>query len=390
MVIYSISKSSNVYIALGGSVRLVLEGYLYMQHQGFLQTHPGWSSLHVNAAQSAEYLRALIEHSPIAIVVLDAGHHYTLCNAAFQKLFQYSSEELAKSNIDSLIAAPSLVEEAADLTRSVLRGEKVHTVTQRRRKDGMIVDVELHGVPLFVEDELAGVYGLYQDVTERNRTRNAFRNITHKLENLQQEERRRIARDLHDSTSQELAVLNWNLRRLTQLVANGDEAVKDLVRQTKDLAYECSERIRSTSYLLHPPLLDHGLAPAIAELAAGFEQRSGVRVDLTLSRTLGRLSNEQEVALYRIVQEGLANVLRHSGSPVVHILLQEQSNWLKLTLADEGNGCEDETVSIRRHGTGIKGMRERLEQLGGLLTVCYASTGTTITADLPLESTFHA
>jgi len=362
-----------------------------MQQHGFLQTHLGSPTLQIESAPSATYLRALIENNPIAIVVLDADHHYTMCNSAFQRLFQYSSEELAASDLDALIAAPRVVQEAANLTRRVLQGEKVHTVTQRRRKDGMIVDVELYGVPLFVNDELAGVYGLYQDVTERNRTRSAVRNMTDKLEHIQEEERRRIARDLHDSTSQELAVLNWNLRRLMHLVSSADETVRNLVRQTKDLAYECSERIRSTSYLLHPPLLDDdGLPSAITELAEGFEQRSGIRVDLTLPRKLGRFSNEVEVALFRIVQEGLANVLRHSGSPVVHISLKEQSNWLKLTLIDEGSGCDGETIPRRRSGTGINGMRERLEQLGGLLTVCYASNGTTITADLPTENTFHA
>jgi two-component system NarL family sensor kinase len=362
-----------------------------MQQHEYFQAHPGTSSLYGEADLSATYLSALIEHSPIAIVVLDARHRYTMCNPAFQRLFQYSSEELASSDLDSLIVAPEVVPEAASLTRSVLQGKKVHTITQRRRKDGMIVDVELYGVPLFLNDQLAGVYGLYQDVTERNRTRNAFRSVTDKLEHIQEEERCRLARDLHDSTSQELALLNWNLRRLMHLVADGDEAVKDLVHQTKALAYECSERIRSASYLLHPPLLnDAGLAGALAGLAEGFEQRSGIRVDLALPKMLGRFSNEVEVALFRIAQEGLANVLRHSESPSVRISLEQQTTWLRLTLVDQGRSVGEHGGTRRNTGTGIKGMRERLEQLGGLLTVHCASSGTTITADLPTGNNFDA
>src|SRR6202000_3551590 len=117
-------------------------------------------------------------------------------------------------------------------------GNKVHTVTQRRRRDGMMVDVEVYGIPLMVDNKLAGVYALYQDVTERNKAQTAFREISDQLENLQQQERRRLARDLHDSTSQELAVLNWNLTRLMSLVGGRDEALKTLGQQTKETAEE--------------------------------------------------------------------------------------------------------------------------------------------------------
>src|SRR5882672_8345918 len=103
----------------------------------------------------------------------------------------------------------------------------------------MIVDVEIYGIPLIVDGVLDGVYGVYQDVTERNHAKTAYRQLSQMLSDAQHEERRRIARDLHDSTSQELAVLNWNLRRLMHLVSSADETVRNLVRQTKDLAYEC-------------------------------------------------------------------------------------------------------------------------------------------------------
>jgi len=203
---------------------------------------------------------------------------------AFERLFQYAPKELSSSDLDDLVAGPEMADEAACLSGRVMRRNKVHTVTQRRRRDGMMVDVEIYGIPLMVDDKLAGVYALYQDVTERNKAQMAFREISGQLENLQQEERRRLARDLHGSTSQELAVLNWNLTRLMNLVGDRDEALKTLVQQTKEIAYECSARIRSVAYLLHPSLLgEAGLAQAIPWLADGFEQRSGVRVTLDMS-----------------------------------------------------------------------------------------------------------
>ncbi len=157
----------------------------------------------IDAASSFAYLEVLIEHSPIAIAVLDGEHRFRLCNPAFGKLFQYRPEELASCALDSLIAAPDYLLEASRMSREVLAGKKVHTVTQRRRKDGTVLDVEIHGIPLIFDGAVQGVYGLYQDVTERNNALTACREMAHQLETIRQEERRRSARDL---PSQKLAV----------------------------------------------------------------------------------------------------------------------------------------------------------------------------------------
>jgi two-component system, NarL family, sensor kinase len=364
-----------------------------MREHEFFETHTMFPSTRTDAGTSAAHLRALIENSPIAIVILDAQYRYTMCNPAFKKLFQYTPKELSSADLDDLIAGPEMADEAACLSGRVMRGNKVHTVTQRRRRDGMMVDVEIYGIPLMVDDKLAGVYGLYQDVTERNKAQRAFREISGQLENLQQEERRRLARDLHDSTSQELAVLNWNLTRLMNLVGDRDEALKTLVQQTKEIAYECSARIRSVAYLLHPPLLgEAGLTQAVPWLAEGFEQRSGIRVTLDVSADLGRCRDEVEIAVFRVVQEGLANVLRHSGSPVATISLHRKGRWLELTVSDQGKGHARETLMQardRRNGIGISGMRERVEQLGGCFRIDCNEEGTTVKATIPMEVNFH-
>ncbi len=364
-----------------------------MREHEFFETHPVFPSTRNDAGTSAAYLRSLIENSPIAIVVLDAHYRYTMCNPAFKALFQYTPKELASTDLDDLIASPEQADEAACLSGRVMRGNKVHMVTRRRRRDGMMVDVEIYGIPLMVDDRLAGVYALYQDVTERNKAQMAFREISGQLENLQQEERRRLARDLHDSTSQELAVLNWNLTRLANLVGDRDEPLKTLVQQTKEIAYECSARIRSAAYLLHPPMLgEAGLTSAISWLAEGFEQRSGIRVMLEISPELGRYRDEVETAVFRVVQEGLANVLRHSGSPVVRISLQKQASWLELAIADQGKAHSRDILLQalnRKNGVGISGMRERVEQLGGCLQIESNGRGTTVKATIPMEINSH-
>jgi two-component system, NarL family, sensor kinase len=360
-----------------------------MQGSEYLQAHLGASSFQDDSGCSSIYLQALIENSPIAIVVLDSFHRYALCNPAFQRLFKYSPEELAASTLDDLISTPRFAEEAARLTRLVMQGTHTHCVTQRRQKNGMIVDVEVYGVPLIVNGQVMGVYGLYQDITERNRSIHASRHISGKIDIIQQEERRRIARDLHDSTSQELAALNWNLNRLTRLVAGGEESLRELVEYSRQLAQECSEKIRSASYLLHPPFLYQAdLASAIEDLSQGFQHRSGVDVELSLCGDLDSLPSEVEATFYRIVQEGLANTLRHSHSLRVRVSLQWHSNWLKLTMANEETGDHDKDspgVPRRSTGTGIEGMRERLNQLGGALQVQHRKNGMTISASLPID-----
>jgi len=343
-----------------------------------------------DAAATATYLRALLENSPIAIMVLDARHRFATCNPAFVKLFQYTPRELAQADIDTLISGPEAAEEAARLTRTVLQGINVHLVAQRRRRDGMTVDVEIYGIPLTVEGKLTGVYALYQDVSERNRARNAFRRISDQLENLQQEERRRLARELHDSTAQELAVLNWNLTRLMGLVDGHGDVLKDLVAETRDLAQQCSARIRSASYLLHPPVLgEAGLALAIPWMVEGFTQRSGIRVAVEIGEDLGRLPDDVELAIYRVVQESLANVLRHAGAAEAKIGLRRERHRVELTVSDSGPARSSQS-SMRSHdgrsGVGISGMRERVEQLGGCLRIECGVPGTRLTAVLPLEA----
>jgi two-component system NarL family sensor kinase len=353
-----------------------------MVDHDFLEAHNVFPAA-LQSGNSVLYLRALLENSPIATLVLDAQHRYTMCNPAFEKLFQYTPEQLSTEDIDTLIA-PDRSHEATQITQSVLRGVKVHTLAQRRRRDGALLDVEIHGIPLIVDGELAGVYGLYQDVTEQNHAREAFRSIADRLESLQQEERRKLARDLHDSTSQELAALNWNLTRLLRLVSSEQENdLNKLVRETQDIARQCSDRIRSASYLLHPPALGKGgLASAVPWMVEGFEQRSGIRVHLEMSADLGRFRSGVEVTLYHVLQEGLANVLRHSGSQRVTISLLRKENWLELVIKDRGTNTSETSAS--RPGIGIKSMRERIDQLRGFFSIDIGRKGTTLVATVPV------
>lgn len=354
-----------------------------------------WNSLLQNstignaAGSDRAYLQLLIEHSPIAIVILNASHQAEHCNPTFERMFGYARDEIVNCNFDELIACGERLEEARLCTLSVLNGEKRQLFTRRRRKDGTWIDVDIHGIPLIVDGVLRGVYGLYVDITERTRAESSLRQLSLELMHLQEKEKRRIARELHDATSQELALLSLALGKLQRKLPPEDRELITLVNEIKDLTRQCTQKIRSASYLLHPPLLQEaGLVPAISWLAEGFSERTGIRVNVHISSRLGRLAEMAELAIFRVVQESLSNVVRHSTSSVVDIRLSRRRfGTIELSVRDHGARASGNQMSniVHQHGVGIAGMKERMRELGGRLDVHSVSGGMAVVATLPAE-----
>jgi two-component system, NarL family, sensor kinase len=205
---------------------------------------------------------------------------------------------------------------------------------------------------------------------------------------IQDEERRRIARELHDGTAQNLFGISTNLAKLNQLSEDKPEA-KRLIDECESLGNESLQEIRTLSYLLHPPLLDEaGLVSALQWYVQGFTKRSGIYVDL-VAQPMDRLPADVELAFFRIVQESLTNVRRHSGSETASIRLETKSGEILLQIQDRGRGLpaqktSDDVDDIIEMGVGIPGMQQRLRQLGGTLEIDSNSEGTTITAMVPI------
>jgi signal transduction histidine kinase len=218
-----------------------------------------------------------------------------------------------------------------------------------------------------------------------------LRRLSARLLQLQDEERRRIARELHDSVGQMLAALSMNLA--------GVRADIDLITKTtavltdsEDLVREMSKEVRTISHLLHPPLLDEaGLASALRWYVDGFAQRSKIEVDLDCPNDFGRLPRIVETAAFRLVQECLTNIHRHSGSPTAKIRLRHSDHQVTVEIEDKGKGIPadklEEMASIGIPGVGITGMRERVRQLGGTLDIGSSGSGTTVRAHLPVSET---
>ena len=215
-----------------------------------------------------------------------------------------------------------------------------------------------------------------------------LRNLSARLLQLQDDERRRIARELHDSVGQMLAALNMNLSTVRGDIERLTKTANALA-DSENLVHEMTSEVRTISHLLHPPLLDEaGLSSAVRWYVDGFALRSKIRVDLDLPEDFRRLPRESETAIFRVVQECLTNIHRHSGSPIAKIRLRQRENEVLVEIADKGKGIPseklEEMTSSGTPGIGIRGMRERLRQLGGSLDIDSNSTGTLVVVRLPV------
>ena len=216
----------------------------------------------------------------------------------------------------------------------------------------------------------------------------AARQLSARLLQMQDEERRRIARDLHDSAGQMVAALTMNIDQMKAVGGATSEQAR-LLADSDAILRNLNKELRTISHLLHPPLLDEmGLTSALEWYVDGFGKRSGILTTLELAPDFGRVNSDLEIAVFRLVQECLTNVHRHSGSPKAVVRLKRSQQAVSLEIEDEGHGIAPETKSVLLAsgpvGVGLRGMRERVLQLGGTLHIDSEDRGTTIRAMFPI------
>jgi PAS domain S-box-containing protein len=214
-----------------------------------------------------------------------------------------------------------------------------------------------------------------------------LRELSNRLLKTQDDERRRIARELHDSAGQLITVLGMNLAGIAQRVGQ-NPSLSETVEDTQNLVQQLSREIRTTSYLLHPPLLDeNGLSQAIHWYMQGLKERSDLDIELSVPENFGRLPADLELTIFRIVQEGLTNIHRHSGSKTATIRLSRSADSVLLKIEDHGKGISPEklaAIRAQRTGVGITGMRERVRHLKGAMDIQSNGTGATISVTFPV------
>lgn len=227
-----------------------------------------------------------------------------------------------------------------------------------------------------------------EEVSVHQKTEEKLRQLSLSVLHIQDEERRRVARDLHDTVGQTLTALKITLSTLENSMARYPRT-GEFFTELNGLAEQALREIRTTSYLLHPPLLDEaGFAAAASWYVEGFNKRSSIHVDLQLPERV-RLPASIEIVLFRVLQESLTNITKHAGSATVNVLLQVDQKAISLSVRDYGKGIPLERLEKMKGsgpdvGVGIAGMRERLKELGGRLEIDSNSTGTLLKASIPL------
>ena len=390
-------------------------------------TNNGW---HLNVDKAIGLLAAIVDSSDDAIISKNLDGVITSWNAGAERLFGYTAKEAIGQHV-SLVIPLSRRDEEITILERLRRGERIdHFDTVRVRKDGTTLDISLTISPIRdAAGNIVGASKIARDFTERKRIERALneseerfrtlaraldtqvqfrteelqrrnaeifqqserlRDLSGRLLQLQDEERRHIARELHDTAGQTLAALGMNLAQLAEDAKhNPAQLAKDL-KDAQDLVQHLTQEICTTSYLLHPPLLDeNGLDSALRWYVQGLAERSGLGIDLKISKNFERLSREIELVIFRLVQECLTNIHRHSGSRTALIRIRREADKIHVEVQDDGKGMSQKQLAeIESHGSGvgIRGMRERVRQVNGELTIESNALGTKISATFPAKT----
>jgi PAS domain S-box-containing protein len=380
-----------------------------------------------DAENRLQHLAAIVDSSDDGIISKNLDGIITSWNKAAERLFGYSAEEAVGRHITLIIPCDRRPEEAMILDR-LKRGERVeHFETVRVRRDGGLLDVSLTISPVRdSEGRVIGASKIARDITAQKRSEQTLREseqrlrvltdtleaevrartmelerrnkevlhqseklreLSHRLIQIQDHERRHIARELHDSAGQILAALGMNLATVVRNAKLNAPELARLAEESEQMVRELSQEIRTTSYLLHPPLLDEcGLAESLLWYIRGLKERSGLDVTLAIPDDFRRLTPEMELVIFRIVQECLTNVHRHSGSKVAAIEIKRASENITLSVQDEGSGIPAEKllqIESQGGGVGIRGMRERVLQFGGEMALQSGPMGAKISVTFP-------
>lgn len=339
-----------------------------------------------------ELFQAFMNHTPALVFIKDEQGCVTFCNKKVEEIFGTEAQTLVgRKALDWLPgeAARSIYERDLAALSGDRPTEAIETIPSRK---GTSLEFLMVRFPFSDPSGRRLLGGVGVDITLQRNAEAALNQLSGRLLSLQDEERRRIARELHDSTAQTLTALTLNLSLLEseRAVTEGKRARKLLADSVK-LAQDASNEVRNLSHLLHPPDLDNvGLLAAIKWHANQMAGVSGIEISVEVPAAIERLPQEIEIALFRIVQESLENVRRHSGSPVARVRLVRQNEQIVLAIEDSGHGVPAPVLTDSHHnaslGLGVAGMRERMRQLGGLLEIESGARGTTVKASVPIPN----
>ncbi len=323
---------------------------------------------------------------------INDGERLIYANAALSRMYGYTIDELLRLPSILQIVAP---EERAGLVERLTRrlsGETVEEFGETRviRRDGRQIVIE-YALKLITVNGKRLIISIVRDISERKRAEESIRQLSRRLLRVRDEEQERLARELGSGIASTLEAIRQKLTKVRDSGIVFDWKTLDSLRESIALTQDAARDVQGVSRLLYPPLLhEAGLGEAIRWYLYDYTQQTKVRVSLDIPVKFGRLAQDAERALFRVVQESLANVHRHSGSRSAAIALREMGSVVRLEIRDSGVGIppgilNEATGTAAIAGVGIRGMVERMRELGGTLTIDSGSSGTTVVASLPVS-----
>lgn len=365
-----------------GKPTRVIGAYLDIDEQ--LQT---WKRL----AESETRARLYLERMPIGCMITDTDWRIISCNPAFERMFGYGAGELiGRTAFDTIIAESARGQTEVLLARLRSGSFDTHNINENRTRDGRSLLCEWFNTPIRDADgKVVQLLAMAIDITRRDATDRAladsYRHLSElsaRLMQVQEDERRRLARELHDEVGQQLTAVKLNLHAIGRVAE--DDITRARVDDCVDIVDLTIARIRSRALELRPAMLDDlGLGAALAWYCRSAAERAGVAVELLGGDGLERFDEAVETAAFRIVQEAVNNALRHGPPTRVEVEVHHDGHVLELSIADDGSGFD--AAALRNGGgLGLAGMRERTELLGGHFAIDSApGAGTRIHARLP-------
>jgi PAS domain S-box-containing protein len=330
----------------------------------------------------------LLDSANDAIFVRTKNHSISYWNRGATRLYGWQEHEaLGKTPHDILKTEfPVPVSDVLYSENDSWEGE-----LRQRKRDGSEVIVASRWTTLRDADgNISGWLEINTDITLRKRAEDAARSLGGRMLQLQDAERRKFARELHDGVGQYLASIKMFLDGAMHPNVPPEQQ-RELLAESTSILEKCLAETRTVSHLLHPPLLDEaGLASAVQWYAEGFSQRSGIQLDLDLQPDLGRLPSEVEITLFRVLQEGLTNIHRHSRASEATLSIVREDGSVRLEITDSGCGIPQDRLKEWRKmraplGVGMAGMLERTREMGGTFDVQSSSSGTKLTVVIPVS-----
>jgi PAS domain S-box-containing protein len=334
-------------------------------------------------------LAAIVESSDDAIIGKDMDGIITDWNKGAERLYGYSAGEMIGLSI-SLLVPPDRSDDFAEIITKIKQGDTVnHYETVGQKKDGTRVEVSLTVSPIIdTEGRIVGASAIARDITERKLAEEALLEMSGRLITAHEEERTRIARELHDDLSQRMALLQIGLEQFEQDMPGLSSNARQQLHKVAEVATEVSSDIHDLSRQLHPSKLDTlGLAAAVGDFCRELSKRHDLQIEFLHHDVPRQIPKDVTLCLYRITQEALQNVVKHSGATEATVELTGHGDRIDLCISDSGAGFSPESTKGDT-GLGLISMRERLRLVDGHLAVeSEPSHGTRIRVRIPLGST---